>query len=499
MDKRKSLLNISVSVSFKILSVACVILTRKVLINTCGNETVGLNALYLSIIGILSLAELGVGTAITFCMYKPIVEENHDQVSALYHLFRKLYAVIGIIVLAVGLLLIPFLPYLAKDYARLDIDLYGSFLLMLVSVVLTYFFGAKTALINAYKNNYITNAIYSCGMIFEYFLQIAVLLVTKSFSWYLACKILSVLLQWGATSLYATKHYDRIIVNRQKVNKESKTVVVRSIRAMFMHKVGSLMATSVDSLIISVFVGVIALGEFSNYTTILYSLDTILALIFRSLTSVVGHVYVSQSKEMTRKYGELFHMLNFIVGAVFFLGYYAIIDNLSALLFAEELVISRSVSVVITLNGFVHFMRYSVSLFRDASGAFYNDRWVPLIEGLVNLVLSVILVRKMGVAGVIIATIVTNLLLCHVVEPYVVYHNSFEASPAKHYVKNYTMIALFAGLLVCMDKLMISNSSQWVELFTNGCISVLLSLSCCALVVAFDADTRAFARKVLKE
>ena len=181
MDKKKSLLNVFVSVGFKIITMIMVILVKRVLIDICGNEVNGLNALYLSVVGFLSVAELGVGSAITFCMYKPIVEGNVRKVSALYGLFQRVYCIIGVVILLVGLVLTPFIHYLAADYTSLDINLSSTFVLMLISVVVSYFFGAKTALINAYKNNYITTAISSSGIILQYILQIATLVWTRSF------------------------------------------------------------------------------------------------------------------------------------------------------------------------------------------------------------------------------------------------------------------------------------------------------------------------------
>lgn len=199
MDKRKSILNVSVSITFKIITMLMVIAVRRVLIRVCGNEVNGLNALYLSIVGFLSVAELGVGSAITFCMYKPIVEGDHNKVSALYHLFRRLYLLIGGVILLSGLAITPFIHVFAKDYAALDVNLYLTFMLMLLSVVLTYLFASKTALINAYKNNYITSAIRSSGLVLQYVLQIVVVYVTRSFVGYLVCRIAAVLVQWAMT------------------------------------------------------------------------------------------------------------------------------------------------------------------------------------------------------------------------------------------------------------------------------------------------------------
>jgi len=499
MDKKNGLLNISVSVGFKVVIMVVSIIVKRFLIQSCGNEVNGLNSLYLSIIGFLSVAELGIGSAITYCMYKPIVEGDKNKISALYQLFNRIYLIVGGIILISGLALTPFIGYFAKDYNQLDVNMYLTFILMLVSVVVTYPYGAKSALINAHKNNYITTTIFSCGGLFQYALQISVLLFTRSFEWYLICRTISAIAQGVATEIIARKKYSDIIVNKQKVDSESKKELLKSIKAMFMHKVGGLLVNTVDSVIISAFVGVVSLGEYSNYNTILSSLTGIISLVFSSLTSVFGHLYVEVDKSTSKKYCEMFHLMNFILGVVFYLGYYSIIDNLIAVLFSSELIVSKTISLAITLNGFVQFLRRGVLTFNDATGTFYNDRWKPLIEGIVNIILSICFVNLIGVAGVLVATIITNLVICHIVEPYVLYKNAFSSSPVGYYIKNYGMIAIFFVAIIALDFCMISIKNPITELFVNGSISVGISSIVCGIILLINWNTsKSLMKNVIK-
>ena len=359
MDKRRGLLNVWVSVVFKLIIVALSVLVRRVLIQSCGNEINGLNALFLGIVGFLAVAELGVGSAITYCMYKPIVEGDSETVSALYHLFRKLYVIVGAVILLLGLVITPFIHHFAKDYTQLDVDLYGTFLLMLASVVLTYGFSAKTSLMNAYKCNYITTTITSGGMVLQLVFQIVTLLITHSFVWYLVCRIVAVLLQWIATEIITLKKYAPVMKRRAELSAETIATVKKNTGAMFMHKIGNLLVNTVDSITISTFIGVVALGYYSNYITILNAVSGILVLVFSSLTSVVGHLYVKESASATQAHYEHMHKLNFVIGVVFFLGYYAIVDDLVAILFGADLLIDGSITFAIALNGFIQFMRQS--------------------------------------------------------------------------------------------------------------------------------------------
>ena len=489
MDKQKSLLNVSVSVGFKILTMAMVVVVKRFLILNCGNDVNGLNALYLSIIGFLSVAELGVGSAITFCMYKPIVAGDKDTVSALYRLFRKIYLLIGGVILVCGLVITPFITVFAKDYAQLDVNFYLTFVLMLLSVVITYLYSCKTSLINAYKNNYITTAITSSGLMLQYVLQIVTLLTTHSFVWYLICRIVAALAQWVATEVTVRRNHTDILNNpNKKIEGPVKKELLKNIKAMFMHSVGYVLVNSVGNVVISAFIGVGVLGLYSNYTMILTSLTEVLKLVFTSLTSVIGHLYVESNRQTTKRYCENFHLLNFVLGCVFFLGYYAVADNLIALLFSEELIIDKTIVLVLTINGFVQFMRQSTLVFRQATGTFYHDRWKPLFEGIANVVLAIVLVQWIGVAGVLVATITTNLVICHIVEPFVLYKNAFDMSPKQYYLKNYGLIVLFCVALGLLRSIMQSYDSQWKTFLVNGFVSVGISVIVCGIILLLHRD-----------
>lgn len=506
MDKRKGTINVVVSIVFRVLLLISSLLVRRYLINLIGNEANGLDSLYTSIVGVLSIAELGIGSAITFCMYKPIVDGDTARVSALYGLFKKAYLIIGVIIAAVGCAIMPVLPYLAKDYQSSGIDLYLTFGLMLVSIVITYAFSAKTSLINAYKNNYITTIIHSSGQLLQFVLQAVVVIFTKSFVWYLVCRIIAVAVQWCVTEIISYKMYRAIIVNKQKVDKETRKEVNKNIKAMFMHKIGGVLVNTADSIIISAFISVVVLGKYTNYTVIMTAMTGTITLFFTPLTSVIGHMCLEESKEQVQKYYRFFYVFNFVLGLIFFLGYYAIIDNLITLCFGDGLEMAKSISLVITINYFIQFMRQSTLLFKDATGTFYYDRWKPLFEGLLNIVLSIGFVYLFGylwgenyaVIGVIAATIITNLAICHVVEPYVLYKHALKMSVKPYYLRNYLYIILFVGILFAMHFCMISSDNQWVELFANGGISLAFSLTISSIVIICSKDFKHYMKSFLQ-
>lgn len=479
---------------FKLLVLIANILTRRFLIQYIGDEVNGLDSLYISILDVLSVAELGIGSAITFSMYRPIVEGDNAKVAALYRLYKKLYLIVGGIILVGGCAVMPALPYLAKGHETAGENLYLTFGLMLISVVMSYVYSAQTSLINAYKNDYITTTITSVGSLFLHVLQIAVTLWLKSYVAYISCRIIITVLQWLVTAVIVKVKYGGVIKIKAKLDADTKTEVTKNVKAMFMHKIGSVLVNSADSIIISAFIGSVVLGYYSNYTVIMASLVGFIGLAFSPLTSVIGHMCVEEDKDTAQRYFRFFHTLNFILGVVFFLGYYAVIDNVISIFFGAGRELSKSISFVITVNSFITFMRRAAGLFKDATGTFYYDRWKPLGEGICNIVLSIIFVvlfpEEFKVVGVIVATIITNIFICHIVEPYVLYKHVFHTSPKRYYLRNYLFIAAFCAVLIVTHFCMVDIEKQWLEFLANGFIAVGIAMVPCAVAVLANKDFR---------
>lgn len=499
MDIEKGKKNIVVSISFKIVLLIGSILTRRVLIKYIGNDANGLSSLYTSIIGMLAVAELGVGEAITFCMFKPIVNGEDTKVAALYRLFKKLYAIIGGFIFFAGIVVMPFLPRLAKDYSEIGVNIYLTYFITLVSVVLTYAYSAKTSLINAYKNNYITTTIVSSATVVEYILKCLVAIITKSFAAYLVCRILAVCIQWILLSIVSKSRYGHILHIRADVDEETRSDVTKNVKALFMHRIGGMLVNTVDSVIISAFIGIVILGKYSNYTTIMTSLTAIMSLCFTPLTSVLGHAFVKESKAEMYKYFNILFGVNYALGVVACLGYYAVIDNVIEFLFGYGLQLDKQIIIVITINNFIQFLRNSIELFRGATGTFYYDRWRPLLEGCVNLALSIMLVKLVGITGVILATIITNLVICDSIEIHVIFKYALQRRAKHFYIINYGYICLFIGCVLLLDRMMLTRASWIKEFLLNGMISLGVAIIPLFVMMVTNPDMRSTVFSYIKK
>lgn len=503
MDKRKGILNIGTSVVSRIILLLAALYVRRLLIIYIGNEVNGLNSLYASIIGLLSVAELGVGSAIIYSMYRPIVDGEKRKVAALYCLYRRLYRMIGAVIFIAGLAVMPFLPRLIGDYDSLDVNVYSTFLLTLISVVLSYLYSAKTSLIEAHKDNYINVGIATVSRLLRYALQIAALLITRSYIAYLICQIIETLVIWAMTEHAVRKLHPDIIRMRERMDSSATAEVTRNIKAMFMHKIGSILVGSVDSMIISAFIGVTVLGMYGNYAAIAGAMTGILALFFTPLTSVIGHLCATNKPAEIKKYFNHFYCINYMLGVIFFLGYYAVIDDLIVILFGSDLEMQRAVPFIIALNTFISYMRYTPLLFRDATGTFYYDRWKPVAEGITNLLLSIFLVKMLpaeyGVVGVIVATIITTLLICDIIEPHIIFRYVFKEPAKEFYIRNYCGIGIFAVCLIIVDKIRLSIPGNMAEILVNGMISLAISASLMIVLSLLNKTFRQEARIVIAQ
>ena len=495
MDRKRSVLNVTVSIISHIILLFSALIVRRLLIQNIGNDVNGLNNLYANIIGLLAVVELGIGSAITYTMYKPIVADNKRQIAALFRVYTKTYKIVGVVIFFIGLTITPFLSRIIYDYDTVKVNVHFTFILALVAAVISYFYSAKTALIEAYKNNYITTIIRTISQLICYGLQIGAILIWRSFTIFLVCQIIETIIVWILTEVTIRKKYGDIICRSGSLDRITRTEITRNTKAMFMHEIGIVMVKTVDNLIISGFVGVVVLGKYSNYTHIAAVITGVISLLFKPLSSAVGHLCAEKNNTEKQKWFGWFYYLNFVLGFIFFLGYFAVVDGVINLFFGPELQMPRSISFIITLNQFNQYMRNSLLLFRNASGAYYYDRWKAIVEGAVNLVLSLLFVmifpEEYKVVGVIVATIITTLTICNTVEPYVVFKHIFSSSPKTFYIRNYSYTGLFTICLLGMTFLIREETDSSVTgILINGLIAVGMSIVVLGLVVIVDKQFR---------
>lgn len=501
MDRKKATLNIIFGLITKITIMVIMLVSKSLLVRNLGSSVNGLFSLFIDISGFLTIAELGIGSAIIFSMYKPISIGDKDELSALYNLFKKIYRVIFFIVLGIGLVAIPFLSKFTNELPP-DINIYYSYFVFLLSSSLSYLFSYKTSLIDAHKDNYITSLIYMITKVIEGVLQIVVLYITQSFFLFLFSKLIAVIVQYAFVTLVFNNKYKNKVNSNKELDAEVRSSLLTNTKAIFIERLGNKLITAFDGFIIAFFVSITVLGKYSNYVMIISSLSGLLVVFFSELTSVLGHAYIGKTpKEM---YGlfKKFYIVNFIMATVFFVGYIFVIDDFIKIIFGQtELLIARTIAII-AINYYIDFSRQSLSLFKTASGLFHEDRFRTIIEGILNIILSVILVRFWDETGVLVGTIITRLLISYLYEPYLLFNKRFDIKPRKFYIIHYGNVAMFSAVAFISINFKISSYGSFNNFILNGLLSVLTSIIILTIIFVisktFRKEVLTFVKNVIK-
>ena len=434
-----SLKNIRYAALFKLAVVLVNFISRRVFVTILSDAYLGLNGTFANILSMLSLAELGVGTAITYSMYKPLAEQDEDQLLGLMALYRRFYWIIGIVIAVIGAGLTPFLPKLIHDHAALNVPhIQLIYLLFVFDSALSYFFVYKQSIITADQKQYIVTFYQNIILILSVVAQIIFLLLTKNYFVFLGIKIAGTLLTNLLLARKANKLYP-YLTQRRKVGlpAETRTTISKNIRATLMHKIGAVVVFETDNFLIMYFIGAIAVGFYSNYLMITQGLMNVFTMVFRSMTASVGNLCAEEDKSHAR---EVFWKLDFFTRWLYGFSAVCLMVLLnhfigSVWLHQEKYLFSLSIVLLICLNFYLTGMRQGVLTFRDAMGLYWYDRHKPIAESLINLGVSIALAKPLGIAGIFIGTFVSSITTCCWIEPYILFKHGFRSSSKPYFLK----------------------------------------------------------------
>ncbi len=398
--------NIFFNLITRIYNLAVPFLIRTIFIYVMGVQYMGLNSLFISILSVLSLAELGVGGAMVYAMYKPLAEDDNETVCALMQLYKIYYRIIGLVVLIIGLSLTPFLPYFVKDELPADVNLYVLYFLNLASTVVTYWlFAYKNCIIGANQRADINSKINLIITSIMYFSQIAVLLIFHNYYLYIIISIITSILSNITTAIIANRMFPQFQA-KGTLPKETVRTINRSVRDLFTSKLGLVIINSADTIVISTFLGFTFLTQYNNYYYIMTSVSGFLAVISTSLTSIIGNSIVSETKEKNyHDFKILLFIISWLAGfcTVCLLCLY---QPFMKIWMGEELMLDFGMVVCFCIYFFVYEINKIFNLYKDASGMWHSDRWRPLVLSILNLGLNLASVKFLGLYGIILSTII---------------------------------------------------------------------------------------------
>ncbi|WP_028550878.1 lipopolysaccharide biosynthesis protein [Paenibacillus sp. UNC451MF] len=447
MRINNSIINISVGIGNQLIITFLSFFSRTVFINTLGVEYLGLNGLFTNLLAMLSLAEAGIGSSIIYSLYKPVADNDYEKINVLMKLYKKAYTIIALVVLLLGLLLMPFLPYFIKDSSLQNIHV--IYLLFLVNTVIPYFFSYKTNLLNVYQKSYITTAIFTGLSIASTCLKIAILYWTQNFIYYLIV---------DSTIVISNSIILFIIVNRMypflkekvtaKLDAITKSSIIKNVKAIVLQNVGTYFIFGTSNIMISTFVSIAAVGLYSNYNMLIEICRTFINQIFNNIYHSVGNLVAKESKEKIYSVYKVTMFLNFWLYSFCAIFMYVIIEPFITMWIGKQFVMEKMVLIVLMITFYERGMRNSISTVKTTAGIFHEDRYAPLIQAVVNLGSSIWLVQVMGISGVFIGALISALLVPFWTTPYFVYKKVFQ-KPLMHYYGTYAYYAAI-GLGTCL-------------------------------------------------
>lgn len=447
-----SIINSAMSIVTQVLTVVLNFAVKTVFIKMLNDEYLGVNGLFTNIITMLSLADLGIGIAIPYSLYKPLAKKDEHKINVLMNFYKKVYTIIGIAVLLIGLSLTPFLGLIIKDIPKNVPHLSLIYILFVIHSASSYFFVYKKFLIDSDQKGYITSRIIFTFSTLLSIIQIILLITTKNYILFLLSSIILVIIQNIYISSKANKLYP-FIKNKtdEKLEKEDMEGIKKNVSSLFIYKVGTVIMNGTDNIIISKFIGLIIVGFYSNYVLIINSITTVLNQIFNAITSSIGNLVVTTNKKRSKEVYDNLNFANFWLYALFGVCIIVLINPFINIWIGKKYVMGFSIVFLLVLNFYVLGMQSVTNSFRNAYGLFWIAKYRPIIMVIINIVISVVLVQFIGIEGVLIGTLISRLVTTAWLDPYIVHKYGFEISPKSYYIDYLKYLVIFIAISTILN------------------------------------------------
>ena len=442
--------NIIFGIALKMYQIIVPFLMRTAIIYYLGVEYLGLDGLFTSILQVLNMAELGVGSAMIFSMYKPIALDDTEKICKLMNLYKIYYRFIGLTIAVVGIVICPFVPYLIKSDLPEGMNVYILYLLNLGATVLSYWlFAYKNSLLHAYQRIDIISKVTLIINTIEYILQFIVIFIWKSYYLY----VIIVLLNQICINIVTSKVVDKMYPNYKAKGKLEKTEIKeinQKVKDLFTAKIGGVIVNSADSIVISAFLGLTILAIYQNYYYILKAIIAMVLVIFNSCTAGIGNSIIVESEEKNYRDLKKFTFIIIWIAGFCATALLCLYQPFMKLWVGEELLLSFSTVVCFCIYFYVYEINSLLNVYKDAAGIWHKDRFRPLITALTNLTLNLILVNFIGIYGVILSTVLSTLLVGFPWLIYNLFDEIFKRSPKEYLLKllKYTIINVIIAVIV---------------------------------------------------
>lgn len=438
MEKRSRVVSSAKNIASNFISnIFCYILrflSRTIFIKTIGEFYLGINGLLSNVLNILSLAELGISAAINYSLYKPLRENNEKKILVLMKFYKTAYRVIALVVLILGLALFPFLDIIIKDNPGYD-NLNLIYFIFVVNMVISYLFSYRRTLASADQKAYKIVTCTAISTLIATIAQIIVLILTKNYIIYLLIQTLFIILENLLVNHFIDKEYPylkRINQVNEKLDEDELKQIKINVKALIFHRLGDTCINSTDNIIISSIIGISAVGIYSNYLLLMGMVQAFILIIFNNLVASFGNLIAEGNKE---KNYEIFKIVNFLSFIIYFVATICFLNLYNPFIkvwIGDKWLLPSAAVLIIVINFYMAGMRVALATVKTAAGIYDADKFDPIIHSIINIVVSIILAKSIGITGVFIGTFISAFVpLIH--RPFIVYKKVFEKPAIKYF------------------------------------------------------------------
>ena len=471
-----SLMNMSTSFIGYGLNIVLSFVCRMIFVRCLSEEYLGISGLFTNIISVLSLSELGIGTAIVYALYKPIADNNEKKIASLMNFYGKAYKIVGFFIFIVGLMCVPFLDFIIKEPPNIKENIKVIYILYLFSTASSYFFSYRSSIITANQKNYIVQGISYIVVIIQNVFQIAVLLITKNFMAYLIIQVVCVYITNVFISYKAKKDYPYIDAkNIEPLPKEEVWELIKNIKALTITKLCGILVNNTDSIVITYFNGLVTTGTSSNYTMLSTMLTTLVNQVFSSMAASIGNINVTENDETKFFFFDIINLANFWLYGWATIGIAVVSSDIVNLCFGSEYVLPISIPIVLAINFYIVGMQNAVWLYKSTLGLFKYGQYILLITAVINLIGDIIFGIKFGLFGIFLATVISRVTTNCWYDPYIVFKHGLHRNPISYFWSYLKHLAILLCTAICCF---------WACSFINytPVLNVLIKVIICSII-----------------
>lgn len=406
---------------------------RKIFLLYLSADYLGVNGLFSNILTVLSFAELGLDSALVYSLYKPVANNDTNLVYSLLKYYKKVYRLLATVIFIVGVAIIPLFKYIINsDLENNQLIIY--YLLILSNTVLSYFVADKAAVLSAFQKQRVQKAVTLLSNLIMQILHIIVLVIWRNYYLYLASTILSTIIGAVLLSFAFRRHIPREYQNASIVEFEKRPIIDR-VASTFCYKIGAVLVSNTDNILISMLVSTLAVGLYSNYYTVTTLAQSFIAIMTTSLMNGIGNFAAKEKKSDQKQLFDMLLLAYHFIATLGLCGFYNCLDDFIIFWIGNEFVLDKQIVLIISINFYQTNILNPVYIFREANGLFSQTKYTMIIRALFNLILSYVLGIKYGIFGIFLATALSLLFTSFWYEPRLLCKYVFNSSVRVYYAQ----------------------------------------------------------------